>query len=231
MVSRLLFTGLGLLISTSLWAAPRGDRHTFSVNFGLFAPRGLDARVDTDVLLANISFLDFRIEDLNSVTIGADWTYGIGDWLEAGVGIAHYRGTAPSVYADLVDSDGTEIVQDLQLRIVPITATLRFFPLSRHGGLQPYVGAGVAAIAWRYSETGEFVDYSDYSIFRARYLASGTDPGLVILGGARVPIGNRFGLGGEFRYLKGQGNLPADFYGEHIDLGGMSYLVTFNFRF
>ena len=49
----------------------------------------------------------------------------------------------PTVYTDFVNANGTEIEQDLKLRIVPFTATVRFLPLGHHDGVEPYIGAGV----------------------------------------------------------------------------------------
>lgn len=211
-------------------------QQSLSFYVGGFVPRGEDSRVRTngtsdDVLVNNLDFLAFNIKDFNGATAGAEYLVGVGDWLEAGLGVGIYSRTVPSIYADLVNANGSEIEQDLKLRIVPFTATVRFLPLGRRAGVEPYVGAGVGIMNWRYSESGEFVD-SDSSIFRASYVGSGTATGPVILGGVRVPIG-AVGIGGEIRYQKAEGDLPADqfFSGNKIDLGGWNYLATVQIRF
>ena len=71
-----------------------------------------------------------------------------------------------SIYEFVTRPDGTEIEQDLKLRIVPLTATLKFVPTGRDAKFQPYIGAGIAALIWNYSETGEFVDPVTSEIFR-----------------------------------------------------------------
>jgi hypothetical protein len=92
--------------------------------------------------------------------------------------------------------------------------------------------------AWRYSESGEFVDVNN-AIFRKTYVASGTATGPVILGGLRGMIGS-WGVGGELRWQSGIGDLPQDsgFVTDQaidnqpkIDLGGFTYLFSVNFRF
>jgi len=115
---------------------------------------------------------------------------------------------------------------------VPITATIRFLPLGHHASFKPYIGAGVGIMPWRYSETGEFVDFNDNSIFRDSFTGSGTAVGPVILGGVTIPVGP-VGIGGELRYQAAKGDLPATegFAGPKIDLGGMNYLFTVNFHF
>ena len=137
----------------------------------------------------------------------------------------------PTVYNDFVNSNGTEIAQELQLRIVPFTATVRWLPLGHHNGVEPYIGAGVGVFNYNYSETGQFLA-TDNSIFAGSFSGSGTATGPVILGGVRVPVGS-WGVGGELRYQSAEGNLPADqdFSGSKIDLGGFTYTFTINVRF
>ena len=114
----------------------------------------------------------------------------------------------PSVYRDFVNANGSEIEQDLKLRVVPFTATVRFLPLGHGNGIEPYIGGGVGVFAWRYSESGQFLA-TDGSIFRDDFVGSGTATGPVILGGVRVPVGS-WGVGFEVRLSVGEGELPAD---------------------
>ena len=135
------------------------------------------------------------------------------------------------MYTDFVNANGTEIEQDLKLRVVPFTASVRWLPMGHHNGIEPYIGAGVGVFNYRYSETGQFLA-TDGSIFRGNFIGSGTATGPVILGGIRVPVGS-WGVGGELRYQAASGSLPADqdFAGSKIDLGGLSYTFTINIRF
>jgi len=214
---------------------PSGDfRQSFGVNIGWFGLRGGDARVADDVLLANLDFLAFDIKDFNSGTIGAEWLVGVGEYMEAGVGVGFQRRTVPTVYLDFTHEDGFEIAQELRLRVVPVTGTVRFLPLGRSAGVQPYVGGGVSILNWRYSEFGEFVDFSDDSIFNARYVASGSTVGPVILAGIRAPMADVWLVGGELRYQRGEGDTnPAqsELLGSKIDLGGWSANFGVHFRF
>jgi opacity protein-like surface antigen len=210
-------------------------RHSIGFNLGYFAVRGLDSRVEGDVLFADLSAGDlsllFDVKDFNGATVGGEWLVGIGDYLEAGVGAGFYQRTVPSIYDRKVRDDGAEIEQDLKLRIVPLTATVRFLPAGR-GGVEPYIGAGVGAFAWRYSEVGEFVGSGDIT-FRDRFTASGTAVGPVILGGIRFPVSDIWTVGGEVRYQRAEGTglLDNDFLDDKIDLGGWNTSFTFHFRF
>ena len=209
-------------------------RHAVGVTFGFFGARGEDSRVADDVLLANLESLAFDISDFNTGTIGGEWLVGLNNYIEAGIGVGFQRRTVPSVYRDFVNENDTEIAQDLKLRVIPITGTVRFLPVGRNGSFQPYVGGGIGALNWRYSETGDFVDFDDSSIFRARYVANGTAVGPVFLAGVRGPVGDVWTVGGELRYQRAEGDTKSAETGllaDKIDLGGWSANFGFHFRF
>jgi opacity protein-like surface antigen len=208
-------------------------RQSIGFNLGYFALRGADSRVDGDVLFADLDSLAFEVKDFNFATIGGEWLIDVGDFLEAGVGVGVYQRTVPTVYSHFTHSDDTEIAQDLKLRVIPFTATVRFLPLGR-GSVQPYVGAGIGLFNWRYSEVGEFVDFSaGADIFSARYRASGNSAGPVVLGGIRAPVSDVWMVGGELRYQNAKGTIDNadDFLGDRIDLGGWTTSFTVHVRF
>ena len=100
---------------------------------------GEDSRVSGDVLNANRCIdtafvcepLLFDVGDFGGATFGGEYLVGIGKFFEAGVGV----GLLPAHRAEHLRvrhaPDGTEIEQDLKLRIVPLTATLKFVPTGR----------------------------------------------------------------------------------------------------
>lgn len=234
------FMGLAALLmpaaaDAQITRVSSGDfRQSFGVNIGWFGLRGEDARVADDVLLADLDFLAFDIKDFNSGTIGAEWLIGVGEYMEAGVGVGFQRRTVPTVYRNFTHEDGFEIAQDLRLRVVPVTGTVRFLPLGRSASIQPYVGGGVSILNWRYSEFGEFVDFSDDSIFNARFVASGNAAGAVVLAGIRAPVADVWLVGGEVRYQRGEGDTKpeqSELLGSKIDLGGWSANFGVHFRF
>ena len=234
-------TGLLMVLGLAASAAPaQAQDQGFSVSFGYFAPRGEDGRTDGDVLNANrcidTSFLCepllFDVDDFGGFSIGGEYLIGIGKYIEAGVGVGYYQGSTTSIYEFVTRPDGSEIEQDLKLRVVPITGTLKFVPTGRDASFQPYLGAGVAALMWKYSETGEFVDPVDGSIFRDNFTADGTEVAPLIFGGIRAPIGASTMIGGEVRYQWAEGELPEEeFLGDRIDLGGLTFQAVVTWRF
>jgi hypothetical protein len=201
-----------------------------NLDIGYFTVRGQDARVEGDVLNANRNFLTFDVDDFNGASIGGEWLVPLGRYIEAGAGLSFTRRTVPSSYTRLVNPNGSEITQDLRLRLLPAAFTFRVLPLGQDRGFQPYVGAGLAVISWRYSESGQFVDTRDRTVFNNSYVATGTATGPVAMGGFRF-AGDTATAGVEFRYQGADADLPTPFAGDKIDLGGWSYLFTVGVRF
>lgn len=219
-----------------------------SVNFflGGFVPTPIDARGDStgprsDVLVRDFDFLSYRFDGLKAPTFGGEYLVGLGDFFEAGAGIGYYQKTVQAFDINYANSNGSNITADLKLRIVPFNATLRVLPLGHRAPIVPYVGAGIGLFAWRYSESGQFVDYplsgplpKNPSIFNQTFADSGTATGPVVLGGVRVPVGPLV-PGFEMRWQSAKGSLSTDpitgFNAPKIDLGGLTYLFTFAIRF
>jgi hypothetical protein len=223
---------LGLFSPSTIQA-----QQQFSFQLGGFVPRSESARIgeggfSNDVLVNNLDFLAFNIRDVSGGTVNAEYLVGLSPWLEAGLGIGVFKGSTPSFYRDFVNDNGAEIQQNLTMRIIPFSATIRLLPLGRENPIEPYIGAGVGVFNWRYRESGEWIDFSDFSVYRDSFVGSGTATGPVILGGLRFPAG-AWAIGFEVRHQRAEGVLPAgeSFSGDRIDLGGWNYLATFNVRF
>jgi outer membrane protein with beta-barrel domain len=240
--------GLGLLAAAAILTPPAAQaqitrvsstehRQSIGLTLGGFVVKPEDSRVAGDVLIADLSDVEpllFDVKDFNSFSVGGEWLVGLGDYLEAGVGVGFYQKNVPSIYRNLENEQtGAEIEQNLKLRMIPMTATVRFLPLGRRG-VEPYVGAGIGAINWRYSESGEFVDTSDGTLFRNTYKANGMAVGPVILAGIRAPIADVWSIGGEVRWQRAEGDTKraeSGLLGDKIDLGGWNAALTLHIRF
>jgi outer membrane protein W len=229
---RKTFGTIALAVACAVLAtpAPASARQTLNFTFGYFAVRGEDARVEHDILNENRNFLSFEVADFNGPAVGVEWLVPLGQFIEAGAGVAFSRRTVPSVYEKFVDTDGSEIEQDLRLRLVPVAFTVRLIPLGQTSSIQPYFGAGLGVFNWRYSESGEFVDFQNRNaIFRNQYVASGNETGAIALGGLRF-AGDTVSAGAEIRYQGGDADLGGGFAGvsrdARIDLGGWTYQFT-----
>jgi len=215
------------------YADTAAAQQTLNLSVGAFVIRGEDARIDDDVLVTNRDIYVFDFGDFTTMSLNAEWLVPLGDYFEAGAGIGFTSRGVPTIYEEFTRPDRTEIEQELKLRTVPMSATLRVLPLGRNSAVQPYVGAGLGFTNWRYTETGDFIDFTlpGRPVFRESYEASGTAVGPVAIFGLRVPAG-RFAIGGEVRYQKAEGDLDElDFLAPKIDLGGFHYMATVGIRF
>jgi hypothetical protein len=229
LVSTVACATLLTLASADLASA---QQQSLNFSLGYFTVRGEDARVAGDVLVENRPLFLFDFDDFNSASVGFEYLFNLGEYLEAGGGLGFTSRGVDTIYDDYVRPDGSEIEQTLKLRIVPITATVRVLPLGRSSVFQPYVGGGIGIYNWRYSETGDFIDFTlaGRPVYRDSYVESGTSVGPVAVFGARFPVGNAT-IGGEVRYQKAEGDLDTrDFLGSKIDLGGFHYSATVGFR-
>ena len=228
---RLLLSVYAVAFIAGFIATPQASAQQ-AINFfvGGFQPKGQDSRDGHDILLRDHDFLTFDFNKFNGPIFGGGWTVGLTDLFDAGVDVGFYQRTTPAVYNKL--STTGQVAQDLKLRIVPVTATIRFLPLGHHGPARPYIGGGVGIFAWRYSEVGDFL--SGNTKVPGSFEESHVNAGPVILGGITFPLGS-VGVGGEIRYQSGQGALPPGVFGSPVnpnpvvDLGGLTYLGAVSF--
>jgi len=226
--------------------------HSVSFGVGYFWPRSFDSRVTGDVLVADLTqpvipfyadlnppptgSLAFDIGEFHAWPVMGEWHIGFGDHVEIGVGASYQNRVVHSVYRDLIDIDGSEIRQDLRLKVIPINAVVRVLG-GRVGHLQPYAGGGISAVNFKYTETGEFVDVTTPALdtFNDQFKASGTAFGGILLGGLRIPIkGDVYAINVEGRYLFASGNtggIDKGFLGDKIDLSGGAINFTFLIRY
>ncbi len=115
-----------------------------SFSVGGFSPRSETSRTTDDVLVNNLDFLAFRRQRLQRLAYSAasGWS-GSATTSTPASASATTSEPCPTVYTDFVNANGTEIEQDLQLRVVPFTATVRLLPLGITTASSPYIGAGV----------------------------------------------------------------------------------------
>ena len=142
--------------------------------------------------------------------------------------------TCTAAIRDLVNENGGDIGQDLKLRIVPFTATYRLLPFGREPAVQPYIGAGVGifagatakpATSWTSTASSSAIG-SWQSGTAAR---SGRSSAACACRSAASDLGFEIALSVG---RAGTSRCQTDFAGRtKIDLGGFSYLATFNIRF
>ena len=91
-MTRSLFTVLAVACcSVMLDVQPARAQQTVNLSIGRFMVRGADARVDGDVLNADRDFLTFDVDEFNTWSIGGEWLFPVGNYIEA-ARASHLRG-------------------------------------------------------------------------------------------------------------------------------------------
>lgn len=239
----LLSLALMLMVPVAITAGEQDDewvplqQGTVSFRVGWFMPRG-----ESDLWLENVDTFTYDVGDFDNYMIGIEFNWFLNNYFTVGAGFDYYNDKANTEYRDFIGDDGFPIQQSFELTAVPIFATLKFMPLGNgspgYGGERgspfvPWVGAGVTLVAFTYEEVGEFIDFTDDSIFEAQFLTEDEAAlGFHVAGGLVVPIGLKYDVFGEVRYLWAEGDLGADFIGfDPIDLGGLSFHFGASYRF
>jgi hypothetical protein len=246
---RICIRATTLLAAALLLSSPASAQVVQSVQFGVggFFPRGFDSRDADDVLVRNLvgqampgdpslsDALFFEVKDFRSAKVFGEWNVALGRHIELGAGVGVYGRSVPTFYLDLEDDNGFDINQTLRLRVIPVTGVIRFLPFGTPSDVQPYVGVGISALNFRYSEIGTFVNPNTLDIFDERYVKRGTAMGGLLIGGLRIPInGDIYALTLEGRYQYGVADINDEdttFVADKIDLGGGHFNVGFLVRF
>ena len=105
----LLAVSTMLVLNAFVVPTPAYAQQSLNLFVGMFVPRGLDARVDGDVLLNNRAFFLFDMGKFKDWTGGADWLIALNQHVEVGLGLGIYSEEVPSTYADLVNENGSRL--------------------------------------------------------------------------------------------------------------------------
>ena len=227
-VSGILIFVFAMLAASPL---PASAQQTVNLTLGRFFMPRVD-RPATDILLIEHHGLAFDISEFGNWTVGGEWLVPLGEMLEAGAGIAFGQRTVATHHVLVMNRDGSRIPRELGLRQVPMAVTIRVLPLRQSYRVQPYAGAGLAWIRWRFSESGDFVTPNG-TIFRdEEYAATGSAIGPLMVFGMRL-AGDTMALGVESRYQRAQGSFSPVFarvINPDIDLDGWTLQATVGLR-
>jgi opacity protein-like surface antigen len=152
------------------------------------------------------------------------------------------RSTAVSESRDFVEENGDPIRQTTRFSQMPITGTLRFYPIKMGetvgsyawipNRLLPYVGGGGGILRYNFSQFGDFVDSRNLNIFTADLQSNGFVVTKHVAAGMDIGVTSLIFVNVEGRYSWAKADLSPDFTGfEPIDLSGLRVIGGVFFRF
>jgi hypothetical protein len=166
-------------------------------------------------------------------TGGAEYSLKLVDNLELGLHVDGYGKNVDTAYRGFEHEEGGDILQTLELDIVPIGVTLRLIPTGRRAKIAPFVGVGADLVLYEYKEYGDFIDFfdPDLPVIFDSFASDGVTFGLHATAGVRVFVSDDIAIVGEARYLWAEDDMDDDFRGNRIDLSGIAATVGVHIRF
>jgi opacity protein-like surface antigen len=162
-------------------------------------------------------------------------------WLDVVFGFEVGGISIKSEFREFEFVSGESIEQTTTLTQVPLTVSLKVYPLGRghrvgryawvRPRLVPYLGGGLGATWYRLSQTGDFVDSTDLNIFEAKLRSEDWAFAQHVFVGLDLKVSTNFGVVLEGRYYWARANLGGDFVGfDPISLEGGRVMLGFSYR-
>ena len=247
--------GLSLVLSTAVAAEGAGegdspeDQPQARLDFRFSAPRfsigvrggGAFNRSEGEIYDFLTDELTLERSDFFGPAFAADFSWRLTSWMDAVIGFEVSGSSTDSEFRDYVDEFGIPITQNTRLTQVPLTVSLKFYPIGRGrqvgqyawvpSAVAPYVGGGIGATWYELRQKGEFVDFVDMAIFEDRFTSDGwAFAGHVFLG-IDIKLIKSLGLVIEGRYYWANADLRGDFVGfDPIDLDGARVMAGVNWK-
>jgi hypothetical protein len=200
------------------------------------------ARAGSDLFDFVTEQLTLERGDFNTPAFGFDVGVTITPRVDAVVGFEISRARKDSEYRDFVDNQLLPINQSTSLRNMNLTGSIKYAltpkgrSISRFAWIPrawaPYVGAGGGLLWYKFEQSGDFIDYVDFSVFPDFFESKGMTPSVHVFGGTDVQLHNHLYMTLEGRYLWAAGKLSSDFVDfDPIDLAGFRLAAGINFVF
>ena len=148
----------------------------------------------------------------------------------------------PSEFRKFIDNDDRPIEQVTTLRRVPVSIGMRYAlrspgeQISKYAWIPtrftPWIGLGGGFVSYRFEQEGDFVNFTNFAVFKDRYLAKGEARMAYASIGTEIMLNTRLGLATDLRYTAARGALGGSFEGfNKIDLSGAAATMGLTLRY
>lgn len=196
----------------------------------------------SDLFSYTTELLTLNRGDFSAPTIAFDvaWPLDSRTLVVASLGFAET--SHRSEFRDYVDNNNLPIEQTTEFARRPLTIGLKYYLVSpgrligRYAWIParvaPYLGAGLGTMYYSFHQTGDFIDFSDMSVFSSQYHSDGWAPTMHAGAGVDYSLSSRVALTGDARYTHARATLSQDFSGfERLDLSGLGFTLGVTLRF
>ena len=179
--------------------------------------------------------------DFSSATFGTNLALWVSPRTDLVFDFSYANSSRGSEFRDWIDNNNQAITQTTSLRRMPITVGVRHYlgPRGRAIGRfawipaaqTPYLGVGAGYMRYQFQQAGDFVNFSDSTVFTDAFESKAWTPVLHALAGMDFALGRFFLFNGELRYTWARGPMGRDYQGfNKIDLSGLSATAGLSIR-
>ena len=182
--------------------------------------------------------------DFDAPAFTVDFSWRLISWLDVVFGVEYSGRYQKSEDRGFTELDGSAINQETRLTQVPLTFSLKFYPIGRgkqvgqyawiRNTVVPYFGGGIGGTWYQLKQKGDFVDKSDPGnefIFNDVFISDDWTFSQHAFVGLDIKLTRSFGLVLEGRYYWADANLQGDYVRfNSIDLDGARAMIGFNWK-
>lgn len=180
--------------------------------------------------------------DFAGFDIDADLGLRLASRTDFTLGLAYAGSTRRSEFRDFIDNNNQPIEQTTRFQRVPLTIGIKQYLAARGRSIgryawipariAPYLGAAAGTEWYRFHQDGDFVDYTDNSIYTGVNETSGWGFVAHADAGLEYTLTPALALSGQARYSWASAGVGGDFTGfKPIDLSGFTTSVGMAIRF
>jgi opacity protein-like surface antigen len=173
-----------------------------------------------------------------------DFSWRLISWLDVVFGVEYSGRQQKSSAPRFTEVNGNPIIQKTRLTQVPLTVSLKIYPIGRgeqvgqyawiRKAVVPYIGGGIGATWYELKLKGDFVDESDPGnefIFSDTFTSDDWTFAQHVFAGLDIKLTRSFGLVLEGRYYWADADVKGDFVDfNSIDLDGARAMIGFNWK-
>jgi len=183
--------------------------------------------------------------DFDAPAFAIDFSWRLISWLDVVVGFEYSGREQKSDDREFKgEGAGNLVVQKTRLTQVPLTVSLKFYPIGRgkqvgqyawiRKAVVPYIGGGIGGTWYELKQKGDFVDKSVPDaefIFSDEFTSDDWAFAGHVFAGVDIKLTRSFGLILEGRYYWADADMKGDYVGfKPIDLDGARVMIGFNWK-
>jgi len=185
--------------------------------------------------------------DFDAPAFTIDFSWRLISWLDVVFGVGYSGRKQKSEDRHFTEVNGSPIIQDTRLTQVPLTVSLKIYPIGRgeqvgqyawiRKAVVPYIGGGIGGTWYELKQKGDFVDIGDPDfigdefIFSDEFTSDDWAFAQHVFAGVDIKLTRRLGLILEGRYYWADADMKGDYVGfKPIDLDGARVMIGFNWK-